>query len=185
MTTNTLVEIKSPVTATVRLHKLFSVGTSGRQGNARKRELGDLWVWRSISPRSLTAVCLLVITSLLKFEKQKVLVTQSCPTLWDPLDCSPAGSSVPGVVQARIPEWVAISFSRGSSWSRDQTQVSCISRRFFTIWDITTSLLKFKYRQTVSPLPEVPWHSCLKNVAYWRLVQNKSQLKKTECYRRK
>ena len=93
MTTNTLVEIKSPVTATVRLHKLFSVGTSGRQGNARKRELGDFWVWRSISPLSLTAVCLLVITSLLKFEKQKVLVTQSCPTLWDPLDCSLAGSS--------------------------------------------------------------------------------------------
>ena len=46
---------------------------------------------------------------------------QSCPTLCDPMDCSPAGSSVHGVSQARIPEWVSISSSRGSSRSRDQT----------------------------------------------------------------
>ena len=39
------------------------------------------------------------------------LVTQPCPTLWDPTDCSPTGSSVPGILQARILEWVAISFS--------------------------------------------------------------------------
>ena len=43
------------------------------------------------------------------------LVTQSCPTLCDPIDCSPAGSSVHGILQARIWEWVAIPFSRGSS----------------------------------------------------------------------
>ena len=42
----------------------------------------------------------------------KVLVVQSCPTLFDPVDCSLPGSSVPGIVQARILEWVAISFSR-------------------------------------------------------------------------
>ena len=42
-------------------------------------------------------------------------VTQSCPTLCDPVDCSPPGSSVHGILQARILEWVAISFSRGSS----------------------------------------------------------------------
>ena len=47
--------------------------------------------------------------------------------------CLP-GSSVHGVLQARILEWVAILFSRGSSWPRDQTQVSCITGRFFTIW---------------------------------------------------
>ena len=52
---------------------------------------------------------------------------QSCPTLCDPLDCSPPGSSVHGIFQARILEWVAISYSRGSSWPRDQTRVSCIS----------------------------------------------------------
>jgi len=46
---------------------------------------------------------------------KKVLDNQSCPTLWDPMDCSPPGSSVHGILQARILEWVAIPFSRGSS----------------------------------------------------------------------
>ena len=54
-------------------------------------------------------------------------------TLFDPMDCSPPGSSVHGGVQARILEWVAISFSRGSSQPRDQTRVSCIEGRPFTI----------------------------------------------------
>ena len=58
-----------------------------------------------------------------------VLVAQSCQTLCDPLDCSPPGSSVHGVLQARILEWVAISFSRGYSRSRDVTCISCIGRR--------------------------------------------------------
>ena len=56
-----------------------------------------------------------------------VLVAQSCPTLFDPMDCSPPGSSVQGILQARILEWVAISFSGGSSQPRDQTQVSHIA----------------------------------------------------------
>src|SRR5574342_240891 len=67
--------------------------------------------------------------------KVKMLVTQSCPTLCDPMGCSPPGSSVHGILQARILEWVAIPFSRGSSSPRDQTQVSCVScieGRFFT-----------------------------------------------------
>ena len=51
-------------------------------------------------------------------------VAQSCPTLCDPMDCSPAGSSVHGILQARIMEWVAISFSRGSSRPREGTQVA-------------------------------------------------------------
>ena len=50
------------------------------------------------------------------------------------MDCSLPGSSVHGILQAGIPEWIAISFSRGSSWPRDQTQVSCIVGRFFTNW---------------------------------------------------
>ena len=50
-------------------------------------------------------------------------------TLCDPMDCSLPGSSVHGILQARILEWVAIPFSRGSSQSRDQTQVSCIAGR--------------------------------------------------------
>ena len=50
------------------------------------------------------------------------------------MDCSPPGSSVHGVLQARILEWVAIPFSRGSSQPRDRTQVSCIAGGFFTSW---------------------------------------------------
>ena len=55
-------------------------------------------------------------------QKVKVSVTQSCPTLCDPMDCSPSGSSVCGILQARILEWVVISFSRGSSQPRDGTR---------------------------------------------------------------
>ena len=66
--------------------------------------------------------------------KVKVLVTQLCPTICDPMDYSLPGFSVQGILQARILEWVAISISRGSSWSKNQTWVSCITSRFFTIW---------------------------------------------------
>ena len=52
------------------------------------------------------------------------LIAKSYPTLWDPVDCSPPGSSVHGVLQAIILEWVALSSSRGSSWPRDQTCIS-------------------------------------------------------------
>ena len=61
-------------------------------------------------------------------------VTQSCPTLCDIMDCSLPCSSVHGIFQARVLEWVAISFSRGSSQPRDQTWVSCIVVRCFTTW---------------------------------------------------
>ena len=54
------------------------------------------------------------------------LVTQSCPTLCDPVDYSLSGSSVHGILQARVLEWVAMLSSRGSSQSGDRTQVSCI-----------------------------------------------------------
>ena len=65
-----------------------------------------------------------------------MLVIQSCPTLCDPTDCSPPVSSVPGIFQARMVEWLGISFSRGSSWPRNQTQVSCPAGIFFTDWAI-------------------------------------------------
>ena len=60
------------------------------------------------------------------------LVTQSCWTLCDPMNFSPPGSSVHGILQVRILQWVAIPFSEGSSQPRDQTQVSRIAARFFT-----------------------------------------------------
>ena len=62
-----------------------------------------------------------------------MLVTQLCLTLYDPMDCSLPGSSVYGILQTRISEWVAIPFSRGSSQPRDKIQVSCIASRLFTI----------------------------------------------------
>ena len=64
----------------------------------------------------------------------KVLVVHLCLTLCDPMDCSPPGSYVHGIVQARILEWVDILFSRGSSQPRDWTWVSSIAGRLFTVW---------------------------------------------------
>ena len=62
-------------------------------------------------------------------------VAQSCPTFYNPMDCKLPGSSVNGIFQARMLEWVAISSSRASSQPSDQTSVSCIfcfAGRFFT-----------------------------------------------------
>ena len=61
-------------------------------------------------------------------------VTQSCPIPYDPMDCSPPDSSVHGIFQARVLEWGAIPFSGGSSRPRDQTQVSRVVGRCFTIF---------------------------------------------------
>ena len=63
--------------------------------------------------------------------KMKVLVTQTCLTLFEATDYGPPGSFVCGILQARILQWVAIPFSKGSSRPRDQNQVSCTAGRFF------------------------------------------------------
>ena len=63
-----------------------------------------------------------------------MLIAHLCPTLFDPLDCSLPGSSVHGILQARILEWVAISYSGGSSQPGDWTQVFHIAGRFLTVW---------------------------------------------------
>ena len=63
-----------------------------------------------------------------------VCVSHSVATLCNPINCSPLGSSVHGILQARVLEWVAMPFSRGSSQPKDRTWVSCIESRFFTIW---------------------------------------------------
>ena len=70
-------------------------------------------------------------------------VTQSCPTLCDPMDCSPPGSWVHWIFQARILEWVAISFSRRSSQPSDWTRVSPIVGRCFTIWATREDSVQF------------------------------------------
>ena len=72
----------------------------------------------------------LIFNSMFQFSS----VAQLCPTLSDPMDCSLPGSSIHGIFQARILEWVAISFSRRSSQPRDWTQVSHIVGRCFTVW---------------------------------------------------
>ena len=69
-----------------------------------------------------------------------VLVAQLCPFLCDPIDCSLAGFSVCGILQARILEWVAVPFSRESSPPRNRSRVSLIAGRFFTVW-VTRFLL--------------------------------------------
>ena len=71
------------------------------------------------------------------------LIAQSCPTLCEPMDWSPPGSSVHGILQARILEWVAYPFSRASSQSRNQTGVSCIAGRFFTSWASREALISY------------------------------------------
>ena len=72
--------------------------------------------------------------SVICFYKTLSEVVQLCPTLCNPMDCSLPGSSVHGIFQARILEWVAISFYRISAQPRDWTQASCIVGRCFTIW---------------------------------------------------
>ena len=67
-------------------------------------------------------------------KKKKSELTQSCLTLCNPMDCSWPGSSIHGILQARILEYVYISFFRGSFQPRDQTWVSCIADRLLTVW---------------------------------------------------
>ena len=89
------------------------------------------FAFSSIFTRSLW-ILNVYIALIPRFGVCEVLVTQPCPTLCDPMDCSLPGSSVHETSQVRILEWAAIPFSRGSSQPRDQTQVSCLAGRFFT-----------------------------------------------------
>ena len=81
-------------------------------------------------------------------------VAQSCPTLCHPVDCSPPGFSLQGLLQARILEWVVISFSRGSSQPRDQTWVSHITGTRFNLWPTRDWNLPLK---TENPLKSFKW----------------------------
>ena len=74
-------------------------------------------------------------TELIHHECVRAKLLQSCLTLCDPIECSPPGSSVHGILQARILEWVAVPSSRGSSWPGDPIPIfygSCLTGRFFT-----------------------------------------------------
>ena len=87
--------------------------------------------------------------------EKSMLVAWSCSTLCDPMACSPPGSSVHEILQAGILEWVAISFSSGSSWPRDWIHVSCIAGRFFTIWATRKALISCCCCSVVKSFPTV------------------------------
>ena len=87
------------------------------------------------------------------------LVAQSCPTLCDPMDCSLQGSSVHGIFQARILEWVAMPSSRGSSQPRDWTSISCTGGRIlypWAAWEAQKVQYRLKSRRSTSASPGGP-----------------------------
>ena len=144
------------------LQSCFSLGTlrSGRKKSTHRisaskwlqtyvvadtpKETNPLSVTSALgSPLNVDGACLIPLHYCLihqtGFLRQHVLeivcpIVKSCLTLGDPTDYSPPGSSVHGIFQARILEWVAISFSRGSSWPRVQTCISCIGRWTLYHW---------------------------------------------------
>ena len=67
------------------------------------------------------------------------------------MDCGPPGSSVHGILQARILEWVAIPFSRGSSQPRDRAQIFCLAGRFFTVWAAISPQMIYLYLVSTDP----------------------------------
>ena len=104
----------------------------------------DLWLEKSIPLLYFSlflksaVLCAGFILKLIKWEESEV--AQSCLILCDPMDYSLPGFTVHGILQARIPEYVAISFSRGSSWPRDWTRASHTTGRLFTIWAMREAL---------------------------------------------
>ena len=115
----------SPITVSILIMRKWKLGETRWFTQSIGRGFAGISHSASLEPSLCMCVCVCVCVC--------VWVTQWRPTLFDPMDCSPPDSSVRGILQARIPEWVAMSFSRGSAWPRDWIQVSCIAGRFFTI----------------------------------------------------
>ena len=102
--------------------------TSGRWERAPERleqQEGAVWGECEEAGSHFQSVVKVLRSALGPIESESI--SQSCPTLCYPIDCNPPSSSVHEILQARILEWVAIPFSRGSSQPRDRTQVSCIA----------------------------------------------------------
>ena len=127
---------KSKITFHWTLHlikTLFALFLKHKKWSVEYIHLAGIKHWQTFLSGCLSSHCL---------KKQKVEVTQLsndrmcvCVSQWVVSDsATPWTVAVYGIIQARILEWVAISFSRGSSWLRDQTQVSFIAGRFFTFW---------------------------------------------------
>ena len=116
------------------------------------------YFWRLFSGKTIKGTCVKRKSWGPKSSESEV--TQSCPTLCDPMDCSPPGSSLHGIFQAIVLEWIAISFSRGSSWPRDRTLVSCIAGWCFTGWATRESpkeQWKWKWKWSRFWLFATPW----------------------------
>ena len=98
---------------------------------------------------------------------------QSHLTLCDPKNYSLPVSSVHGIFQASVLDWVAIFFSRESSWPRDQTQVSCIAGRRFTVWATREALWIWELEYKESWMP--------KNWCFWTVVLEKTLASPLDC----
>ena len=111
-------------------------------------------------------------------------VAQSCRTPWDPRDCSLPGSSICGIFQARILEWVAISFSRGSSWPRDWTRSPALQADSFTVWAIRESLyvlMCYWFSPLASKCWSASWSGCRNGESKMREVNKVSQSQVANC----
>ena len=119
--------------------------------------LHDSTYWISCAPFDkfysfLTLACILFCL----FVSHSVWLSCSVSQVWlcHPMDCDPPGSSVHGILQTRIQEWVSLSFSRGSFWPRGWTHISHIAGRFFTIWATERLLLNHERHRDSWPLEE-------------------------------
>ena len=106
-----------------------------------------------------------------KYRSAVVLVTQSCLTRGYPMDCSLPSSSVHVIFQARILEWVAIPFSRGSSQPRNQTQVSSIPGGFFSIWATAAAKSLQSCRTLCDPIDGSPSGSPVPGILQARTLE--------------
>ena len=132
----------------------FRAGTLEPRCCNTSSSMGHFWGL----PWVTSPLCALVSSSV----KWGFVVVYSLSPVWlfcDPMDSSPSGSSVHGIFWARVLEWIAISFSKGSSQPRDQTQVSRIVDRCFTVWATREVVLHNRY----SIFCKGSWYTCFHN----------------------
>ena len=111
-----------------------------------------------------------------------MLVSQWCPTACDPINCSPPGSSVHGISQARILEWIAIPFPRGSFLPRDQTQVSCTAGEAHPSPHQPLSTLSHCTKSNVSQINQQcdPSHCSIASKVFSGLIHGRMQVEPLE-----
>ena len=131
--------------AKTRNFKMSPVSSTWKERTYSRKHSYSFLLWVELCPLTPKFICWNCYT---QYHKSEVEVTQSCLTFCDPMDCSLPGSSVHGIFQARILDWVVISYSRGSSWPRDWTHasyVSCTGRQILCHCATLGSSYHFKY----------------------------------------